>query len=92
MKFVWDSGEVYCRCTLRPKVRIMTKEWGGNLVPLWVDSVGFVRVRMDGYEGHIYGTVSPVHPKSFAHLDQAKAWVEEQALIGLTLNKLHVNV
>ena len=88
MKFKWDDGEAYCRCTVRPKVRIKTKEWDGNLVPLWVDSVGFVRIRDDMFEGHIYGTVSPAHPKSFAHIEQAKAYVEEQSLIGLTVNKL----
>jgi hypothetical protein len=90
MKFKWESGEVYCRCTVHPKVRIKTKEWNGDLVPLLVDSVGFVRVRMDGFEGHIYGTVSPAHPKSFHTIEQAKAYVEEQSLIGLTVNKLGV--
>jgi hypothetical protein len=90
LKFFWENGEVYCRCTVRPKVRIKTKEWDGSLVPLLVDSVGFVRVRMDGYEGHLYGTVSPTHPKSFGTIEEAKAYVEEQSLIGLTLNKLGV--
>ena len=90
MKFIWESGEVYCRCTVRPKVRIKTKEWDGNFVPLLVDSVGFVRVRMDAYEGHVYGTVSPIHPKSFPTIEQAKAYVEEQSLIGLAVNRLGV--
>ena len=90
LNFIWENGEVYCRCTVRPKVRIKTKEWDGNFVPLLVDSVGFVRVRMDGYEGHLYGTVSPVHPKLFDTMEEAKAYVEEQSLIGLTLNKLGV--
>lgn len=90
MKFIWENGEVYCRCTVRPKVRIKTKEWDGNFVPMWVDSVGFVRVRMDAYEGHIYGTVSPVHPKSFPTMEDAKAFVEEQSLIGLAVNRLGV--
>lgn len=90
MKFHWEKGEVYCRCTITPKVRIKTKEWDGNFVPLWVDSVGFVRIRMDGYEGHIYGTVSPTHPRSFGTMEAAKAYVEEQSLIGLTVNRLGV--
>lgn len=90
MKFIWESGEVYCRCTVRPKVRIKTKEWDGNFVPLLVDSVGFVRVHTDGYEGHIYGTVSPVHPKTFDTIEEAKAYVEEQSLIGLAVNRLNV--
>jgi len=90
MRFIWENGEVYCRCTVRPKVRIKTKEWDGNLVPMWVDSVGFVRVRIGAFEGHIYGTVSPVHPKSFPTMEAAKAYVEEQSLIGLAVNRLGV--
>ena len=90
MKFKWENGEVYCRCTIKPHVRITTTEWGGHTKPLWVDAVGFVRVRMEGCEGHIYGTVSPAHPKSFDTLEEAKAYVEEQSLIGLAVNKLGV--
>lgn len=89
-KFVWDSGMVYIRCTIRPKVRITTKEWAGSTRPLWVDAVGFVKVNDDCYEGHVYGTVSSAFPKRFALLESAKAYVEEQALIGLTVNRLNV--
>jgi len=88
LNFSWENGEVYSRCTVHPKVRIITREWNSETKPLLVDSVGFVRVRMDGHEGHIYGTVSPAHPKSFDTIEQAKAYVEEQSLIGLTVNKL----
>ncbi len=91
MKFIWENGFAYCRCTITPKVRITTREWGGETKPLWVDSVGFVRIReVDGYEGHIYGTVSPAHPKTFDTIEQAKAYVEEQSLIGLAVNRLNV--
>lgn len=89
-RFIWENGFAYCRCTITPKVRIKTKEWDGNFVPIWAESVGFVRIRTDGYEGHIYGTVSPVAPKTFDTIDQAKAYVEEQSLIGLTVNRLNV--
>lgn len=88
MKFKWDDGEVYCRCLVRPKVSITVHDWGGSTKPLLVDAVGFVKVLDNGYEGHIYGTVSAARPKFFAHLEQAKAYVEEQSLIGLTINKL----
>lgn len=90
MKFIWEDGLAYCRCTIKPKVRITTREWGGAAKPLWVDAVGFVKINADCYEGHIYGTVSPAPPKLFAHLEQAKAYVEEQSLIGLTINRLNV--
>lgn len=88
MRFLWDNGLAYCRCTITPKVRITTREWGGETKPLWVDAVGFVKVNADCYEGHIYGTVSPVAPKRFVLLESAKAYVEDQALIGLAVNKL----
>lgn len=87
MKFKWDDGEVYCRCLVRPRVSITTVQAGQD-TPLEVDSVGFVKMLDNGCEGHIYGTVSPARPKFFAHLEQAKAYVEEQSLIGLTVNKL----
>lgn len=88
MNFKWENGEVYCRCTITPRVRIITKEWNNDTKPLWVDAVGFARARGGLFEGHIYGTVSPVAPKSFATIEQAKAYVEEQSLIGLAVNKL----
>ena len=88
MRFIWEHGEVYCRCVITPKVRIKTREWEGTIKPYWVDAVGYIRVRMDAYEGHIYGTVSKEPPKSFGTLEQAKAYVEEQSLIGLAVNKL----
>ncbi len=90
MRFIWDNGMAYRRCVITPKVRITVREWGGITKPLWVDAVGFVKINADCYEGHIYGTVSPAHPKRFALLESAKAYVEEQALIGLTVNRLNV--
>jgi hypothetical protein len=90
MNFKWDNGEVYCRCTITPKVLISTTEFSGETRPIWVDAVGFVRVRMDGYEGNIYGTVSPIAPKRFDTLEEAKVYVEEQSLIGLTVKRLYV--
>ena len=90
MNFIWDNGFAYCRCVIKPKVRITTTEWGGETKPLWVDAVGFVKINADCYEGHIYGTVSPAHPKLFSTIEQAKAYVEEQSLIGLAVNKLGV--
>ena len=89
-KFTWEHGLAYARCSIRPKVRIATREWGGSTVSYWVDAVGFIKINADSYEGQIYGTVSPVHPKSFPTIEQAKAFVEEQSLIGLAVNRLGV--
>lgn len=88
LTFRWDNGQTYCRAVITPKVRIITREWEGTFKPLWVEAVGFVRVRGDAFEGHIYGTVADAHPRSFPTMDDAKAYVEEQTLIGLTVNKL----
>lgn len=91
MKFEWQDGLAYCRCLVTPKIVIPTHDWGGTTKPLWIDAVGFVKVsHLDTYEAHIYGTVSPISPKTFAHLSDAKAYVEEQSLIGLTVKKLGV--
>lgn len=90
MRFIWGNGVAYCRCVITPKVRITTREWGGETKPLWVDAVGFVKINADCYEGHIYGTVSPAHPRRFDTIEQAKAYVEEQSLIGLAVNRLNV--
>lgn len=90
MKFHWDDGQTYCRCTITPKVQVRTYSWGGGEEPVWIEAAGFVRIRIDGYEGHIYGTVSKEPPRSFATMEEAKAYVEEQSLIGLTVKRLGV--
>ena len=88
MRFIWEHGEVYLRCVITPKVRIKTREWEDRIKPYWVDAVGYIKVNYGEYEANIYGTVSPVAPKRFDTLEQAKAYVEEQSLIGLAVNKL----
>lgn len=90
MRFIWDNGKVYCRCGAASKVRITSRTWDDAPAPRWIEAVGFVRIRTDAYEGHIYGTVSPAHPKSFDTMEAAKAYVEEQSLIGLTVHRLNV--
>jgi hypothetical protein len=90
MNFIWEHGLAYARCTVHPKVCIKIKAWDGSLVPLWVDAVGFIKINADSYEGLLYDAVSPAHPKSFDTIEQAKAFVEEQSLIGLTVNRLGV--
>lgn len=90
MKFKWDDGQTYCRCTITPKVQVRTYSWGGVEEPIWIEAAGFVRVRIDGYEGHIYGRVSKEPPRSFPTMQEAKTYVEEQSLIGLTVKRLGV--
>lgn len=94
MKFHWDDGQTYCRCTITPKVQVRTYSWGGGEEPVWISSVGFMRIRYvietctTRYEGHIYGTVSKEPPRSFPTMEEAKTYVEEQSLIGLTVKRL----
>jgi hypothetical protein len=90
MRFIWENGEVYLRCTITPKVRIRTYDWADENKYVHVDAVGYIKVHADSYEANIYGTVSPAPPKRFDTLEEAKAYVEEQSLIGLAVNRLNV--
>ena len=90
MKFDWmDCGSGYYRCATDKPVTIKTLEFGSIMRNARVTDMGYV-IRMAGaYEGSIYGSVNPgAPPMGFDTLDEAKRYVEEQALIGLTLNKL----
>jgi hypothetical protein len=90
MNFDWrDCGSGYYRCTTDKPVTIKTMEFGGAMSTGRVQDMGYIMCRGGGYQGHIYGSVNQdAMPKSFNTLDKAKAYVEEQALIGITLNKL----
>jgi hypothetical protein len=90
MKFDWmDCGSGYYRCATDKPVPIKTLEWGGNMRNATVTDMGYI-MRVAGlYRGHIYGTVHPDSPaKDFNTIEAAKRYVEEQALVGLALNKL----
>jgi hypothetical protein len=51
--------------------------------------MGYVRLVNGKYTASVYGSINPDAPGGwFNDLDEAKRYVEEQALLGLTLNKL----
>lgn len=92
MKIVWnDDGGIH-RARVEQNVTIMTKDWGGPLRPLKVESLGYITYRPGAWykwEAHVYGSVNPdCHGASFDNIDDAKAYVETQALLGIAINKL----
>jgi hypothetical protein len=90
MKFDWmDCGSGYWRCTADKPVKIKTLEWSSLMRMTRITDMGYIMHRGGSYQGHIYGSVNQdAMPKSFNTIEAAKAYVEEQALIGLTLNNL----
>jgi hypothetical protein len=90
MNFDWmDCGSGYSRCTTDKPVKIKILEWSAHMRTTLVTDMGYIMHRAGQYEGHIYGSVNQdAMPKGFNTLEAAKRYVEEQALIGLTLNKL----
>jgi hypothetical protein len=90
MKFDWmNCGSGYYRCATDNPVPIKTMEFSGAMYICSVRDMGYIMHRGGSYQGHIYGSVNQeAMPKSFNTLEAAKAYVEEQAMVGLALNKL----
>jgi hypothetical protein len=90
MNFHWRDTPTYCRCTSTAPVEIKVFDFGSTAThPARITDMGYIMRRAGHYEGHIYGSVNQdAMPKNFNTLEAAKRYVEEQALIGLTLNKL----
>ena len=90
MNFDWmDCGSGYYRCATDKPVKIKILEWSAHMRTTLVTDMGYIMHRAGQYEGHIYGSVNQdAMPKGFNTLEAAKRYVEQQALVGLTLNKL----
>jgi hypothetical protein len=90
MKFDWmDCGSGYFRCATYEPVKIKALSFDGTMQDARITDMGYIMHRAGQYEGHIYGSVNQdAMPKGFNTLEAAKRYVEEQALLGLTLNKL----
>ena len=91
MKFDWmDCGSGYYRCSSIEPVTVKSFNFGGTGVhDARIRDMGYIMHRGGQYQGHIYGSVNQdAMPKGFNTLEAAKAYVEEQALLGLTLNRL----
>jgi hypothetical protein len=90
MKFDWmDCGSGYWRCTSTEPVKIKILEWSSHMRTAQITDMGYIMHRGGSYQGSTYGSVNrDAMPKSFNTIEAAKSYVEEQALVGLTLNKL----
>jgi hypothetical protein len=91
MNFDWmDCGSGYYRCATDKPVTIKAFDFGSTSAhSARITDMGYIMHRAGQYEGHIYGSVNQdAMPKGFNTLEAAKRYVEEQALLGLTLNKL----
>lgn len=91
MNFLWNDSSTYThyRCTTDRPVKIKTRDFDGWYHTDNVQDMGYVLFRDGRFLACIYGSVHPDSPGAwFDHIDDAKRYVEEQALVGLTLNKL----
>lgn len=90
MKFRWTNDGSVHRCGFVEPVTVMARTWGGGEAgPHKLKDAGYIIRRATYWVANTYGTVNPdSHSQEFDHLDDAKRYVEEQALIGVVLNKL----
>lgn len=89
MTFQWSDGDTIHRCFVDSPVRIKTREWGGGYRTYGTQDMGYILHRDGRLMAHVYGTINPDCLGAwFDNIDEAKAYVEQQALLGLTLNKL----
>jgi hypothetical protein len=90
MNFDWmDCGSGYFRCATYEPVKIKALSFGGTMQDARITDMGYIMPKDGRLMAHTYGSVNPDAPGAwFDNIDDAKRYVEEQALIGLTLNKL----
>jgi hypothetical protein len=92
MKIIWRDTPTMCRAFLATPVHIQAKAFGGGYARLTQSDLGYIKP--DKYSerhwtAHVYGVVNNDCPgRMFDNIDEAKAYVEEQAIVGLTLNLL----
>lgn len=86
MNFQWRDTPTHYRCAIGKPVRITINHGAEQAM---VTDMGYVILRDGRLLACVYGSINPDAPgKLFDHIDEAKRYVEEQALLGLTLNKL----
>lgn len=92
MKIVWADGGKIHRAFLESPITITTREFGGGTRPYKTYDMGYIT--KDKYSdgrwlANVYGTINPDSPsRLFDDLEEAKAYVETQALLGIAINKL----
>lgn len=90
MNFNWRDSPTHYSCTIDKPVRITINHGAGHAK---VTDMGYVIPRDGRFMAYVYGGVNPDTPgQFFNNIEDAKRYVEEQALLGLTLKKLEGNV
>jgi hypothetical protein len=91
MNFDWmDCGSGYSRCTSTEPVTVKVFAFGST-VPhnARITHMGYIMPKDGRLMACVYGSVHPESPGAwFDHTDEAKRYVEQQAMVGLTLNRL----
>jgi hypothetical protein len=90
MKFIWVDSPTHHRCTTDTPVKVKSRVWGGgSYKDQFVHDMGYVLVRDGRLTACVYGSINPeCTGQLFNNIDDAKRYVEEQATVGLALNKL----
>lgn len=74
----------------KPPIKLTAHEYGGGSTVHTTDRLGYIhKVFANRYHAHTYGVVNPdCFGQQFDNIDEAKAYVETQALTGIVANKL----
>lgn len=90
MKFLWIDDGTIQRCDFERPVVVNLRAWGGGEpTPTQVKNAGYVIKRTDFWVANTYGSVNPdSYLQEFDNIDEAKRYVETQALVGIATNKL----
>lgn len=89
MKMVWSDSPTHYRCTSSSPVQIKARNFGGFYDKKSVTDMGYILPRDGRFMACIYGSINPDAPgRFFDNIDDAKAYVEQQALVGIAINKL----
>lgn len=91
LQIKWHADGTMHRAFLTRGVQITAKDFGGGLAQFWLKDLGYVMWRADCNQwlAALYGSCNPeAESRFFLSLTHAKQYVEDQALVGITLNKL----
>lgn len=89
MKFRWTDDSTIQRCDFVKPIVVKLRQGGGEPELTTVKHAGYIVRVPPHWAANTYGSVNPdSHPREFDNIDEAKAYVEQQALLGITLNKL----
>jgi hypothetical protein len=90
MNFQWLGNPTHYRCTTDTPVKVKSRVWGGSsYADQFVHDMGYVLVRDGWLMACVYGSINPeCTGQLFDNIDEAKRYVEEQATVGLALNRL----